>query len=289
MKEKNVQRISAIEEWKDFMSEYFQMLLGDKKNLIVSLMFPVVAAIIVIWIAGNNMFVHYDGTKSGSFVIVSAAIWGGLFNSIQMIVKDRANIRRNYIAGSRLRCYTASRALIQFCLCVIQSLILTSSYIGITVFYDNKLPDEGILVSSPLIEFFVSVLLLMYAADMMGMLISCLVKKEETANVMAPYVLIVQLIFSGILFVMEGTSEYVSYIMISRWGMEALGSIGRLNDLELKIQAEMPAIQVPHEFESQFEATPEHLLFVWGILLTFIIVFAVVGNLLLHRVSKDTR
>lgn len=233
------------------------------------------------------MFVHYDGTKSGSFVVVSAAIWGGLFNSIQIIVKDRKNVKRNYVAGARLRCYTASRAILQFLLCVVQSVILTLSYVGVAKIYDNDLPKDGILWGNPLPEFFISILLLMYAADMMGLLISCLVKKEEAANVLAPYILIVQLIFSGILFSMEGLADKLSYVMISRWGMEALGSIARLNDLQLKIQMEVPS--VPHEFETRFDATPEHLLQVWAILVLFSLVFVIVGNLLLHRVSKDTR
>ena len=225
-------KISALKQWQEFTIEYFQNMMGDKKNLLISLLFPVVAAIIVIWIAGENMFVHYDGTKSGSFVVVSAAIWGGLFNSIQIIVKDRKNVKRNYVAGARLRCYTASRAVLQFFLCVVQSAILTLSYIGVSKIYDNELPEEGVIWGNPLPEFFVSILLLMYAADMMGLLISCLVKKEEAANVLAPYILIVQLIFSGILFVMEGLADKLSYVMISRWGMEALGSIARLNDLQ---------------------------------------------------------
>lgn len=280
-------RIGAFAQWKEFTIEYFEILMGDKKNLLVSLLFPVLAAVIVIWIAGENMFVHYDGTKSGSFVVVSAAIWGGLFNSIQTIVKDRKNIKRSYVAGIRLRCYTASRAILQFVLCTIQSLILTLSYVGITVIHDNKLPEQGILFGNPLPEFFISILLLMYAADMMGLMISCLVKKEEAANVLAPYILIVQLIFSGILFAMEGLADYISYIMISRWGMEALGSIARLNDLQLKIQMTVPT--VPHEFESQFDAVTGHLLTVWGILGGFALFFVIVGNLLLHRVSKDTR
>lgn len=280
-------KISALKQWEEFTIEYFQIMMGDKKNLIISLMFPVVAAIIVIWIAGENMFVHYDGTKSGSFVVVSAAIWGGLFNSIQIIVKDRKNVKRNYVAGARLRCYTASRAVLQFVLCVVQSGILTLSYLGVSKIYDNELPKEGIIFGNPLPEFFISILLLMYAADMMGLLISCLVRKEEAANVLAPYVLIVQLIFSGILFTMEGLADKLSYVMISRWGMEALGSIARLNDLQLKIQMEVPT--VPHEFENRFEAASAHLLHVWIILLIFSLVFVFAGNLLLHRVSKDTR
>lgn len=280
-------KISAIAQWKEFTVEYVQILMGDKKNLFISLLFPVVAAIIVIWIAGENMFVHYDGTKSGSFVIVSAAIWGGLFNSIQTIVKDRKNVKRNYVAGIRLRCYTASRAVIQFFLCAVQSAILTLSYIGVNLIYENELPESGIIFGNPIPEFFISILLLMYAADMMGLMISCLVKKEEAANVLAPYILIVQLIFSGILFAMEGFADYLSYIMISRWGMEALGSTARFNDLQLKIQMTVPS--VPHEFEEQFEATAGHLSFVWIVLLIFILVFVITGNLLLHRVSKDTR
>ena len=113
----------------------------------------------------------------------------------------------------------------QFVLCIIQSAILTLSYVGVAIVYGNELPETGILTNYPMVEFYISIFLLMYAADAMGIMISCLVKKEEAANVLAPYILIVQLIFSGILFAMEGMADYISYVMISRWGMEALGSI----------------------------------------------------------------
>lgn len=284
---KEQKRIGAIAQWKEFTIEYIQILMGDKKNLIISFLFPVLAAVIVIWIAGENMFVHYDGTKSGSFVIVSAAIWGGLFNSIQTIVKDRGNVKRSYVAGVRLRCYTLSRAFVQLLICVIQSGILSLSYIGVSTIYDNKLPESGVVMGTPMLEFYISILLLMYAADSMGLMISCLVRKEEAANVLAPYVLIVQLIFSGILFAMEGLADSISYVMISRWGMEALGSTAKLNDLQLKIQMTVPS--VPHDFETRFESTAEHLTSVWGVLILFAVVFIFVGNFLLHRVSKDTR
>lgn len=155
--EKKPKRIGAFKEFKIFMTEYVQVIMGKKKDLLISLMFPVLAAAIVIWIAGENMFVHYDGTKSGSFVIVSAAIWGGLFNSIQTIVKDRKNIKRNYIAGARIRCYTASRAFVQFVLCIIQSAILTLSYVGVAIVYGNELPETGILTNYPMVEFYISI------------------------------------------------------------------------------------------------------------------------------------
>lgn len=283
----NPGRISPVKEFGILTRQFFLILLSDRKNLSVSLAFPVIAALITVWIAGENMFVHYDGTKSACFVLVSAAIWGGLFNSIQIVVKERANIRRDYATGLRLRCYTASRAVIQFFLCMIQSALLCSSFIGVKMKFDNELPDSGLIFDSALAEYYISIFFLMFAADALGMFVSSLVKKTETANVMAPYILIVQLIFSGILFSMKGLADKVSYLMLSRWGMEALGSISGLNEMTLKIQMTVPT--VPHEAEDMFTATSDHLILVWAILVIFSILFIFAGNAALHRVSKDAR
>lgn len=282
-----MKRISAWKEWKVLSRQYRIILFSDVKNLTVMLAFPAIASLITIWIAGENMFVHYEGTKSACFVLVSSAIWGGLFNSIQAIVKERENIKRDYVTGLRLRCYVASRAIIQFALCAFQSAVLCMSFLGVKWRYGNTLPESGIIFGNVLIEYYISILLLMYAADTLGLMISCIVKKAETANVMAPYILIVQLIFSGILFTMKGSAEKVSYLMLSRWGMEALGSTSDLNNLQLKIQMEIPTIG--HETEDMFNHIAEHLYQVWGIFILFILLFVIFGNLLLHRVSKDTR
>jgi hypothetical protein len=144
-----------------------------------------------------------------------------------------------------------------------------------------------------MVEFFISLFLVMYASDALGLLISSVVKKQELASQLAPYVLIVQLLFSGVLFKMEGGAEVISALMISRWGMEALGSIGDLNDLPLKIQVEndnpMLMELIEREEESAFAADSEHLLLVWLIMLVFVAVQLVAANVSLHSVKKDTR
>lgn len=282
-----MKRISALKEWKVLSIQYRIILFSDVKNLLVMLAFPAIASLITIWIAGENMFVHYEGTKSACFVLVSSAIWGGLFNSIQSVVKERENIKRDYTTGLRLRCYVASRAIIQFILCAVQSAILCTSFLGVKWQYENSLPESGIVFKNTLVEYYISIMLLMYAADAMGLMISCIVKKAETANVMAPYILIIQLIFSGILFTMKGGAEKLSYLMLSRWGMEALGSTSDLNNLQLKIQMEIPTIG--HEAEDMFDHTTVHLYQVWGIFILFILLFIISGNIFLHRVSRDSR
>lgn len=284
----NRKRISVIQELRLLIGEGWSVLLGEMRNLIISLLFPVIAAVVTVWIAGENMFDNCESTNSACFILVCAAIWGGLFNSIQVIVKERDNVKRDFVSGAlRIGCFTASRAILQLGLCAIQSAVLCLSFIGVHAVYDNPLPETGLIFDTVLIEYYITVFLVMYAADALGLMISCFVKSEQLASQLSPYILIVQLLFSGVLFTMEGAASGVSALMLSRWGMEALGSTSNLNSLPLRLQEEFPMI--PHEAEDAFLYTAEHLRNVWLILLAFVIVPLVIGTLLLYRVKKDSR
>lgn len=288
MRTKGIKRISVFDELLLLLRQGVIVLLGNKFNLTISLLFPFLAAGITIWIAGEDMFVNCESTKSACFILVCAAIWGGLFNSIQTIVKERKNIKRDYISGAlRMGCFTASRALIQFVLCAFQAAVLCLSFLGVKWCYGNELPDSGVIFSSAMAEYYISLFLILYAADVMGLMISSFVKNEELASQLSPYVLIVQLLFSGVLFAMEGAAKLLSGVMLSRWGMEALGSTSDLNQLPLRLQEEFPMI--PHEADEAFLHTAEHLREVWLILVIFILVPLVIGNFALHRVKKDGR
>lgn len=280
-------RISALKELNLLTRQSLSLMWYDRRNLIISMIFPIVAMLITIFVAGKDMFVHYNGTKSACFVIVSAAIWGGLFNSIQVVVKERENIKRDYFSGMRLRNYTASRASTQLLLCLLQSAFLSLCFWGVQIRFGNTAPETGIIFHSSLLEYYISIVLLMYSADTLGLFVSCLVRKVETANVLSPYILIAQLIFSGALFELDDIFELVSYTMLSRWGMESLGSTSNLNEMPLAIQLTIPS--VPHEAEEMFLHTVRHLSFDWLILVCFSLMFIILGNLSLHRVAKDSR
>ena len=285
---KTAKRISPIRELLLLLGESFSILFSQTRNFIISLLFPLGAAAITVWIAGADMFLNMESTKSACFILVCAAIWGGLFNSIQVIVKERKNIKRDYVSGAlRIGCYTASRAIVQLVLCAIQASILCLSFLGIELFYGNVLPKNGIILGPVMIEYYITIFLVMYAADTMGLMISCFVKNEQLASQLSPYILIVQLLFSGVLFTMEGAASSVSALMLSRWGMEALGSISDLNALPLRLQEEFPMI--PHEADEAFLYTAEHLREVWLILLVFVVVPLIIGNIALHSVKKDSR
>ena len=153
--------------------------------------------------------------------------------------------------------------------------------------YENDLPEEALVLSAPLMEYYISLLLVMYAADTMGLMISCIVKSEQLASQLSPYILIVQLLFSGVLFELKDAATSVSALMLSRWGMEALGNISDLNSIQSAIAEKVPGYATP--FAEAYEHTPEHLKETWLILVVFCVVPLLVGNLLLHRVDKDGR
>lgn len=288
MEIKTPKRISAFRELGILLRQGLRALMRNKANLRISLLFPFMAAGIVVWIAGKDMFVNMESTKSACFILVCAAIWGGLFNSIQTIVKERKNIRRDYTSGAlRIGCYILSRVVLQMVLCAFQSAVLCLSFYGVHWVYETELPSQGLIFGTAVFEYYITLFLIVFAADALGLCISCIVKNEQLASQMSPYILILQLLFSGVLFAMEGVASKVSALMLSRWGMEALGSISNLNELPLRLQEEFPMI--PHQADDAFLFTGEHLKSVWLILLVFVVVPVIIGNFALHGVKKDKR
>ena len=276
-------RISAKQELKLLIQEGFMVLTGEPRNLLISLLFPLAAAIVTVWIAGENMFVDFESTKSACLIMVCAAIWGGLFNSIQTVVKERDNVRRDYVSGAlRIECFMASRALIQLALCAVQSAVLCLGFLGVRAVYGNELPPDGVIGGLPMFEYYITIFLVMYATDALGLMISCIVKSEQLASQLSPYILIVQLLFSGALFEMQGAATIFSGLMASRWGMEALGCISDLNNYYSKYEIRLPANEA-------YERSGGNLIGAWMMLLLFIVVTLIIGTVCLRQVKNDKR
>ena len=86
---------------------------------------------------------------------------------------------------------------------------------------DKVYPEKGVILPNSKIEIFVTMFLLTYAADAIALLISSVVKTSSTANTFIPIILIVQIVFSGVLFDLGGFMDKLGNIMISKWGIGA--------------------------------------------------------------------
>lgn len=272
----------ALSQLGILIRRYFELIRNDMQRLLLLFVQPVFIAMLLALVSNEKVFYLYDDTKSILFSLSCAGIWIGLFNSIQEICKERAILKREYMSNLRLPLYTASKFFVQTVLGLLQALLMVLIF---TLMVGQ--PIQGVLFSNPFWENVITVWFTIEASMAIGFVVSALVKNADRAMALAPFVLIIQLLFSGILFKLEGLGNTISYVTVSKWSVEALGITSVLNDLPRNIQKTLPtAALVPEEI---FEAVPAHLLLTWGIMLGMTLLCAILCTFLLKRVSKDGR
>ncbi len=180
---------------------------------------------LVTFAVGNNIFKTQEGTLSGCFSLVCVCIWNGFFNSIQSVCRERPIIKREHRSGMYISSYIFAHMLYQMMLCMAQTAIL----IVICNIAGMDFPDKSLITGSFMADFGISLFLITYAADMLSLALSCLVKNTTTAMTVMPFMLIFQLVFSGGLIYLEGPAEKLTSLTIARWGLEDLCTLADYN------------------------------------------------------------
>lgn len=123
---------------------------------------------------------------------------------------------------------------------------------------------------------------IVFAADTMAMLVSCIVRNETAAMTVMPFVLIIQLVMFGTIFELKGASAVIADLTVSRWGMAELMSISRTNAI-VDVESEFAGILYGAN------PTATALALNWARLLVFCVVFLALSVLALSQVDKDKR
>ena len=260
-------------------SRYLKLFVNDRQRLLLLLAQAPILAFLISLVANGKQFEQYEMTKSLLFALSCSAFWVGMLNSIQEICKERSIMKREYMAGLSLNAYLLSKVLVLGLMCLIQSGLIMgvfACFIG--------LPEEG-LFTSPFVELFISTLLTAIASTALGLFVSSLFTNADRAMTVAPILLMPQILFSGLIFKLEGATEYISWLAVCRWSMEGYGTTANLNELELRLQQE--GIMLPHEFEDFYEFTTEHLFKDWGILFLFVVIFLILARIVLIKIKKE--
>lgn len=258
-----------------------ELFLNNYKKIISTFVFTVLIALLIVVVCKETAFVNYEGTKSTLFTIVCAAIYVGMFNSLTTVVKERKIIKREFMTNTKILAYVLGLIIFQIIICAIQSLIFLTVY-----FYALDFPEDGLVFSS-FIDYYITLFLIMLVSDLLGIVISVSVRNSELANLIAPIIIIIQLVLCGVLFTLEDNVEFISYFTVSKWGMDTMGSLSRLNSQPLKIQEDIP--QIAHEVEKIYGSFQSRVVTNWSILLAFIVVLTVASVIILKRVEKDSR
>jgi ABC transport system ATP-binding/permease protein len=256
-------KVNVIKQFIILSKRYAELILNDKRQLMLLLLqAPLLGLFMSVVVNSNDIFKYYDHTKAILFTMICSAIWMGLLNSIQEICKERVVFKREYAANLRIIPYILSKVIIQAVVSFVQSVL----FIG-TIWILFGLPKAGILTDWVFLEMVITTFIVSLAASSTGLLVSSLSPNTEIAMITAPLLLVPQMLFSGMLFKLDGVIKTISYLIISRWGMEAYGSIADLNSLPLEVQKDFPMIV--RTTESFFEVTKSHLLLTWGILVIY--------------------
>ncbi len=227
-KEIKPRKVSSFNQLMVLVRRYITLIKNDMERLAMIFLQPVLIGLLMALVAEKGIYEKMFETRSILFALMSAGIWMGLFNTIQEVYKERVILKREYMGNLKLPVYMLSKYIVQAFIAVVQAVIL----IAIFVVVKGTPECEGVLISNAVIEMMVTLFVTIYVSASFGLLISAISKSGDRAMTIAPFILIIQLLFSGILFSLNGVTEKVSYLTFSRWSMEALGSTNGLNDLE---------------------------------------------------------
>lgn len=260
-------------------ARYIKLVINDKQRLLLLLMQAPLLAVLISFVADGKQFEQYEMSKSLLFALSCSAFWVGMLNAIQEICKERTIMKREYMTGLSLSSYILSKIFVLGGLCLVQSLLITGVF-SLMV----GLPEKGI-ITAPFAEILTTTFLTAVASTAMGLFVSSLFTNADRAMTVAPILLMPQILFSGLIFDLEGATEFISWLAVCRWSMEGYGTTANLNELPLRLQQE--GIQIPHEAESFFEFTSSHLLISWGILVVYTVVSLILARIVLSKIGKE--
>ena len=261
-------------------ARYTRLVLNDRQRLTLLLIQAPLLALLISFVANGKQFEEYEMTKSLLFALSCSAFWIGILNAIQEICKERTILKREYMTGLSLSTYLCSKILVMGLMTLIQSL-MTVGVFALLV----GLPEEGI-VMGPFAEMWLTAFLTAISAASMGLFVSALFTNADRAMTVAPILLMPQILFSGLLFKLEGITEAISWFALCRWSMECFGTTADLNALPRRLELEGYPIKVdPEDF---FTHEASHFWGVCAILIGFTVGFLLLARLALRRLDdKD--
>ena len=297
-----------------YLGKLFRMFLfqNDWKVL------PMAAVIagLVSFTVGKNLFKTMEGTLMGTFALSCICIWNGFFNSIQVICRERAIVKREHRSGLHMTSYVAAHMIYQAFLCILQVIIT----IGVCLLMKVKFPEGSLITPWPLVDFGLSLFLITYCADMLALLISAFSKTTTTAMTIMPFLLIVQLLFSGAFFSLPEEAMPLTNLTATKWGLTALCAQGDYNSKpmvsvwnnalkmkDVEVEGEKPLLTLFREIEENnmrddilmktgelnqnhdYDFDPRIVVKCWGWLLMWTFVYVMITVLLLEMIDLDKR
>ncbi|MFF4491831.1 FHA domain-containing protein [Streptomyces sp. NPDC001544] len=220
---------------------YVAVIASDKGFLALTVILPAVLGAVSLLIDSDkgllvnpiNPKTHVpvpNGTATTVLLILAVgACFAGAANSVRELIKERVIYERERATGLSRSAYLMSKVVVLGAVTVLQGLM-----VGLIGFSSREIPDRGLVLGgSTLFELCLPIMALGFTSMMVGLVISSLVKTAEKTMPLLVMFAIIQVVFTGCLFTLNGAVgvNQVSYLMPSRWAVAAAGTTLDFNNI----------------------------------------------------------
>ncbi|MCT1602236.1 ATP-binding cassette domain-containing protein [Kocuria sp. p3-SID1433] len=221
--------------------------------LITTVLAPALLALLVLVVPGDHGLTMPSSTDSEVnqpqillIVILLAAVALGLFPACRTFLDEKRIFLREARTGLGVWPYVGAKALMTITTSLVQSLILVLAVLAL-------IPHEPMGAWGPMwLELWIVTFLLTMTSWLLGFMVSAMVSRADVAMNVASLLVVVQLIFCGGLFAMDGATDGISRAVPTRWAYAAMGQTGDLNEI-----VRVAAVTLPQE-EANAELQDEH-------------------------------
>ncbi|MER6633431.1 FHA domain-containing protein [Streptomyces sp. NPDC000987] len=213
---------------------YVAVIASDKGFLALMVILPAVLGAVSLLIdSGNSLLPNPFNPQTGRIIpngtattvlliLAVGACFAGAANSVRELIKERVIYERERATGLSRSAYLMSKVFVLGAITVFQG-----GLVGAIGFFNREIPEKGLVFGgATILELSVPIMALGFTSMMFGLIISSLVKTAEKTMPLLVMFAIIQVVFTGCLFTLNGSIgvNQFSFLMPSRWAVAAAGA-----------------------------------------------------------------
>jgi ABC-type multidrug transport system ATPase subunit len=301
--------VDQLKQFGVLTQRYLDLIRHDKISLWVLLAVMPIIGLFLLLITGGAALVGHPAEEIAAiletdgayntvypaqqllFIMALSANLLGVFAASFEIIKEEAIYRRERMINLRIPAYFVSKFVVLGLFTLLQCLLLL-----LVLALKIDFPGAGAIIFAPL-EYYFTLVFTALASVALGLFISALASSRDSVIYLVLITLFLQIVFSGAIFELGPVTRPLSYLTITRWSLEALGSstdmeslnnlsqvrVEREVDLGRGVQKVVEDVSTPVEFFVNYSHSALGLLSRWIFLWAHTLLWSALAVWLIKR------
>ena len=258
-------------------------MIGTNIGMLIA---TVIISIAVCFATRSSAFETYEQSKVVVFSYVMCTLWVGLFDSLMIYNNQQSFVEADFDNNIYTPLeYLISVLVIELGVCLFQTVI--SAFIFFR-FFNNKYNGISLITGSFIADFMITTFFIMFSAMSLGLLIG-MVFSLKHITLTIPFVLIIQMLFSGCIFELSGdVLNNISNLVISKYGAGSIGALVDLNSYPFGVNINS-AIKITQPYFELYRTNKEYIAANWACMVLLSIVPLILSYIVLRYKAAKTR